>query len=52
MLDYVTKRVLSMKCDDRRQKLVVFLSKSLNKTEKNYKIHDKKILVVIRGLKN
>ena len=41
-----------MKCDDRRQKIVVFLSKSLNKTEKNYKIHDKKILVVIRGLKN
>ncbi len=50
VLDYVTGRVLSMKYDDRRQRPVVFLSKSLNKTEKNYKIHDKKILVIIRGL--
>jgi len=27
-------------------------SKSLNKTERNYKIHDKEILAVIRELKN
>jgi len=32
--------------------LVAFLSKSLNETEKNYEIHDKEILVVIRGLEN
>ena len=32
--------------------LVAFLSKSLNKIERNYKIHDKKILVIIRGLEN
>ena len=44
--------VLSMECEDERWKPVVFLSKSLNKTERNYKIHDKKILVVIRGLEN
>jgi len=31
---------------------VAFLSKSLNKTERNYEIHDKEILVVIRGLEN
>ena len=31
---------------------VVFLSKSLNKTERDYKIHDKKMLVVIKGLEN
>jgi len=30
----------------------VFLSKSLNKIERNYKIHDKEMLVVIRGLEN
>ena len=32
--------------------LVVFLSKSLNETEKNYEIHDKEILAVIRRLEN
>jgi len=31
---------------------VVFLSKSLNKTERNYEIHDKEMLPVIRRLEN
>jgi len=31
---------------------VAFLSKSLNETERNYEIHNKKMLVVIRGLEN
>jgi len=31
---------------------VVFLSKSLNKTERNYEIHDKEMLAIIRGLEN
>ena len=31
---------------------MTFLSKSLNKTEKNYEIHDKEMLAVIRGLEN
>ena len=52
MLDYTTERVLSMECKDGRWQPVVFLSKSLNKTERNYKIHDKEMLVVIRGLEN
>jgi len=30
----------------------MFLSKSLNNTERNYEIHDKEMLVVIRGLEN
>ena len=51
-LDYVTGRILSMECEDEQWKPVAFLSKSLNETERNYKIHDKKILVVIRGLEN
>ena len=51
-LDYVTGKVLSMKCEDKQWKLVAFLSKSLNKTEKNYEIHDKEMLAVIRGLEN
>jgi len=31
---------------------VAYLSKSLNEMERNYEIHDKEILVVIRGLEN
>jgi len=44
--------VLSMECKDRKWRLVAFLSKSLNKIERNYEIHDKKMLAVIRGLEN
>jgi len=50
--DYTTEGILFMECEDRRWRLVAFLLKSLNETEKNYKIHDKKILPVIRGLGN
>ena len=31
---------------------MAFLSKSLNEIKRNYKIHDKKILAVIRELEN
>ena len=48
VLDYAPRGVLSMECEDKRWRPVVFLLKSLNKTENNYKIHDKKMLVVIR----
>ena len=41
-----------MECEDRKWQPVAFLSKSLNKTEKNYEIHDKEMLVIIRGLEN
>ena len=51
-LDYAIEGVLSMECKDGRWKLVGFLSKSLNETERNYKIHNKKMLTVIRGLEN
>ena len=51
-LDYITGRVLSMEYKDGRQRLVAFLLKFLNETEKNYKIHDKEMLVVIRGSEN
>jgi len=50
--DYVTGGVLSMECEDGRWRLVAFLSKSLNETERNYEIHNKEILAVIRGLEN
>ena len=50
--DYVIGGVSSMKCEDKRWSPVALLSKSLNETERNYKIHDKKMLAVIRGLEN
>ena len=49
-LDYAIGEVLSMKCKDGKWRLVAFLSKSLNKIEMNYKIHNKEMLAVIRGL--
>jgi len=50
--DYAMEGILSMKCENGKWRLVVFLLKSLNKTKRNYKIHDKEMLVVIRGLEN
>ena len=48
--DYVTGGVLLMECEDNLWRLVVFLSKSLNETERNYEIHDKEMLAIVRGL--
>ena len=39
-----------MECEDKLWRLVAFLSKSLNKMERNYEIHNKEMLVIIRGL--
>jgi len=49
-LDYTTGEMLSVKGEDGRWRLVAFISKLLNNTEKNYKIHDKEMLAVIRCL--
>jgi len=48
--DYMTGGVLSMECEDNLWRLVAFLSKSLNKIERNYEIHDKEMLAIVRGL--
>ena len=48
--NYMMGGVLSMKVENRRWKPVAFLSKSLNKTERNYEIHDKEMLAIIRRL--
>jgi len=42
----------NIECKNGKWRLVVFLSKSLNETERTYKIHDKEMLAVIRGLEN
>ena len=48
--DYAIGGVLSMECGDSLWRPVAFLSKSLNETERNYEIHDKEMLAIIRGL--
>ena len=50
--DYAIEGVLFIECEDRKWRLVAFLSKSLNKTKRNYEIHNKEMLVVIRELEN
>jgi len=48
--DYATGGVLSTKCEDGKWKLVAFISKLLNTIERNYKIHNKEMLAMIRYL--
>ena len=50
--DYIVGRVLLMEREDELWRPVAFLSKSLNETERNYEIHDKEMLAIIRGLEN
>jgi len=50
--DYAMGEVLSMECKDSRWRSVAFLSKSLKETKRNYEIHDKEMLVIIRSLEN
>jgi len=49
-LDYAMGGVLLIKCEDSKWRPVVFISKSLNTTKRNYKIYDKEMLAVIRCL--
>ena len=48
--DYITEGVLSIECENRLWRLVAFLSKSLNEIERNYEIHDKEMLAIVREL--
>ena len=47
ILDFVIEGVLLMKCEDKRQRPVTYISKSLSKAERNYEIHDKEMLAII-----
>jgi len=49
--DYAMGGVLLMEKEG-KWKPVAFLSKSLNETEGNYEIHNKKMLAIIRGLES
>ena len=48
--NFATGGVLSIKCKDNKWRLVAYISKSLNETKRNYEIHDKEMLAVIRCL--
>ena len=48
MLDYTIEEMLLIEYEDKQS--VVYLSKSHNKTERNYEIYDKEMLAVIRKL--
>ena len=48
--DFAMEGVLTMKCEDERWRPVAYISKLLNETERNYEIHDKEMLAIIRCL--
>ena len=48
--DFAMGGVLSMKCKDERWRPVAYISKSLNEVKRNYEIHDKEMLAIIRCL--
>ena len=48
--EYATENILSMRCEDNKWRSVAFISKSLNKTERNYEIHNREILAIIQCL--
>jgi len=50
VLDFATGGVLLMKCEDERWRPVAYISKLLNEAERNYEIHDKEMLAIIRCL--
>ena len=47
--DYAMKEILSIEYEDRQQKPIAYLSKSLNETERNYKIHDKEMIRILEN---
>jgi len=48
--NFTTGGVLSIKYKNNKWRPVAYISKSLNKTERNYEIHNKKMLAVIHCL--
>jgi len=48
--NYTTRGVLLIKCSDNLWRPVTFISKSLSNTERNYEIHNKEMLAVVRCL--
>jgi len=49
-LEYATGGILLMKCGDEKWRPVAFISKSLNEAERNYEIHNREMLAIVRCL--
>ncbi len=49
--DFAMGGVLLIKCEDKKWELIAYISKLLNGAERNYEIHNKEILAIIRCLK-
>ena len=49
-LNYARGAVLSMKGEDEKWRPYAFYSKSLSDVERNYDVHDKEMLGIIRAL--
>jgi len=50
--DFATGAVLSIKCDDGKWHPCAYLSKGLNDVERNYDVHDKEMLGIMRALES
>ena len=48
--NFVTEGVLPIKCENKKWKLVAYIYKLLNKVKRNYEIHDKEMLAIIKCL--
>jgi len=48
--EYAIGEVLLMKYKNEKWRLVTFISKSLNEAERNYEIHNREMLAIIRCL--
>ena len=48
--DFTIEGVLSIKCKDKKWRPVIYISKSLNKVERNYEIYNKEMLAIIQCL--
>src|ERR1700724_2672312 len=48
--DFATGAILSMECDDGKWRPCAFLSKGLNDVKRNYDVHDKEMLGIMRAL--
>ena len=50
-VDFTMEGILLIKCEDKKWRPMTYISKSLNKAKRNYKIHNKVMLAIIRCLK-
>ena len=48
--DFAMRGILLIKCENEKQNLVAYISKSLNEAKRNYEIYDKEMLVITRCL--